>query len=840
MKDIQSSNKESNNKLELNDKIAEEFNLKSNEFFIESRAKLWDKLMIEKEENSKREKKEQIKIILKEGKIIDGISNVTTPYSIAQSNLKKSILKEIIVAKVIYLKKVSNIEITSLEEPEQEENCSNKEKENFELWDMNRPLIGDCKIEFCNFDTMEGKKIYWHSSAHLLASVIEKFYCAKICNGNSFQEGFFYDSYMGNFAIDPSKDFSSIEKQIKIIIKQNFPFTRLVLNKKQALSLFEDNKFKKDLILNRLKEDELTTAYRCGDFIDLCLGPHIPNLNMIKSLKIIKNSATNWLGIVTNDSLQRIYGISFPNEKLLKEYLKKKEEEEKRDHRYIGKQQNLFMFHNLSPGSCFWFGPGTYIYNKLLSFLRNQYNIREYIEVITPNIYNLKLWKISGHYRKFKDNMFLMKVENQGFGLKPVNCPTACLIFDSTVRSYRDLPIRIADFGVLHRNDISGAITGLTRAKRFEMDDTHIFCRYDQIMDEVIKFLDFMSYVYDIFGLKYELFLSTRSPKMTIGNIKLWDMAEKSLIEALNKFGKPWKFNPGKSAFYGPKIDITLIDSLGRKFKCSSTLQLDFQLPIRFNLMYKNENNTLKNKEEKLYENNLSNSKEVKEIDIFQKDEWDEEFKWEEKPLKPGFSRPCIIHRAIFFSIERFTAILIEHFGGKLPFWLSPRQICICTVNNKVQDYAEKWYLMLNYRGYQVFLDKSSNTLQKKIRNAQINEYKYIGVIGKEEVEGNSIDIRSCEGQRIGKYTLNKLINFFQSLEPRKSKEEINLLEKIYNNIKLNELEYNEEKLKLNLYLNGDECSNEDIALYEKLKNIEIDKDLLPNLFKWKKLMNLK
>jgi threonyl-tRNA synthetase len=234
---------------------------------------------------------------------------------------------------------------------------------------------------------MEGKKIYWHSSAHLLASVIEKFYCAKIYNGNSFQEGFFYDSYMGNFGIDPSKDFSSIEKQIKIIIKQNFPFTRLVLNKKQALSLFEDNKFKKDLILNRLKEDELTTAYRCGDFIDLCLGPHIPNLNMIKSLKIIKNSATNWLGIVTNDSLQRIYGISFPNEKLLKEYLKKKEEEEKRDHRYIGKQQNLFMFHNLSPGSCFWYQPGAHIFNKLIEFIRNQYKVRGYQEVISPNIY---------------------------------------------------------------------------------------------------------------------------------------------------------------------------------------------------------------------------------------------------------------------------------------------------------------------------------------------------------------------------------------------------------------------------------------------------------------------
>ena len=290
-------------------------------------------------------------------------------------------------------------------------------------------------------------------------------------------------------------------------------------------------------------------------------------------------------------------------------------------------------------------------------------------------------------------------------------------------------------------------------------------------MDEVLNFLEFMSYIYDIFGFKYELFLSTRSPKMTIGNIELWNLAEKSLIDALNKFGKPWKFNPGKSAFYGPKIDITLYDSMGRAFKCSSTLQLDFQLPIRFNLTYKNETKVLKDEEVKLDKKKSPKSaiefkkqEESKEIDIFEKDEWDEEFKWEEKSLKPGYSRPCIIHRAIIFSVERFTAILIEHYGGKIPFWLSPRQICICTVSNKVKDYAEKWYLMLQYRGFQVFLDQSSTTLQKKIRNAQIEQYNYIGVIGKDEVDQDSIDIRSCEGHRIGKFNMNKLINVFQAV----------------------------------------------------------------------------
>ena len=256
--------------------------------------------------------KNKIKITLKE-KEIDGISNVTTPYIIAQKHLKKSVLKEILVAKVKYLNVVSNIKIASLEDSEQEENCSSKEKEQFELWDMNNPLIGDCKIEFCNFDTKEGKTVFWNSSAFLLASLIEKLYSAKICKAKAFKEGFYCDSYMGNFAIDPLKDFNSIEKQIKILIKQNLSFTRLILTKKEALSLFEDNKYKVYLISSRLKENELTTAYSCGNFIDLCLGPHISNLNMIKSLKITNNSSTNWLGLVNNDNLQRIYGISFPN-----------------------------------------------------------------------------------------------------------------------------------------------------------------------------------------------------------------------------------------------------------------------------------------------------------------------------------------------------------------------------------------------------------------------------------------------------------------------------------------------------------------------------------------------
>ena len=826
--------------LESNIKIGGEFHKESNAPFIKDRAELWDKLYAAQTDKNKTLPQEPIKITLPDGNIVDGTSNVTTPYNVAEKHTKKSVLKEFLVAKVAYSKKISETQVKNIEDEEQEEKCSEKPKESFELWDMQRPLIGDCKIEFCNFETKEGQNTFWHSSAHLLGNAIEATFGAKLCTGPALEEGFYYDSYMGSYVIDPSKDFKEIEDKVKKCAQGNHPFERLVMTKQEALDLFKANPFKVQLISSKVKDDEITTAYRCGDFVDLCLGPHIPNLNMIKALKITKNSATNWLGKVTNDSLQRVYGIAFPNDKLLKEYIKKKEEEEKRDHRNIGKQQGLFMFHNLSPGSCFWYQPGAHIYNKLVEFIRNQYKVRGYQEVISPNIYNLKLWKTSGHYKNYKENLFLMKVENQGFGLKPMNCPGHCLMFDNVARSYKELPIRMADFGVLHRNEISGALSGLTRVRRFQQDDAHIFCRYDQIMNEVLCFLDFMSYVYDIFGFKYDLFLSTR-PEKKLGSTKLWDMAEQSLTDALNKFGKPWKLNPGDGAFYGPKIDIKLFDALGRSHQCG-TIQLDFQLPIRFNLVYKTEEQVMKEDKDKPKEE--EKPKELNEYgeplgkELYKADEWDEEeFNWEEKGIKPGYARPCILHRAILGSVERCSAILIEHFAGKFPFWLSPRQICICTVNNKVEDYAEKWNLMLKYKGYQVYFDKSSATLQKKVRNAQIAQYNYIGVIGQEEVDGNIIDIRTREGERIGKYTMNKLIEFFESLEPKKSKAELDLLEKVSQGIKFEDLDANEAKLKYNLYLNGDECSEDDKKLYQILEKQDIDKEQFPNLFKWKKLM---
>ena len=326
--------------LESKAKIGGEFVKEYNALFIKERAELWDKLFAAQEEKNKSLPQEPIKVTLPDGKEVEGTSNVTTPFNIAEKHTKKSALKEFLVAKVTYSKKVSETKVKSVDDEEQEEKCSEKPKETFELWDMNRPLVGDCKIEFCNFETKEGQTTFWHSSAHLLGGAIETVYGAKLCIGPPLEEGFYYDSYMGTYVIDPANDYKAIEDQVKKNSHGNHPFTRLVMTKKEALELFKANPFKVQLISSKVKEDELTTAYRCGDFVDLCLGPHIPNLNMIKALKVTKNSATNWLGKVTNDSLQRVYAIAFPSDKF-----KKKEEEEKRDYRDIGKQLGLFMFH---------------------------------------------------------------------------------------------------------------------------------------------------------------------------------------------------------------------------------------------------------------------------------------------------------------------------------------------------------------------------------------------------------------------------------------------------------------------------------------------------------------
>ncbi len=496
------------------------------------------------------------------------------------------------------------------------------------MWDLTRPIEGDCNIEYCTFEDKEGKTVFWHSSAHILGSALENTFGSYLCIGPALEEGFYYDSYTGKMAIEES-DYKVIEDAAVSAVKANSPYQRLTLSKAEALELFKHNPFKVQLITNKIPEDMKTTAYRCGNLIDLCMGPHLMSTGIVKAFKVTKNSSCYWLGNAINDSLQRVYGISFQSEKELKEWIKRREEEEKRDHRNIGRQQDLIMFHNLSPGSCFFYPDGAHIYNKLMGFIRKEYELRGFTEVISPNMYNLRLWKTSGHYKNYKDCMFLLKVENQGFGLKPMNCPGHCLMFDSKARSYKELPIRYADFGVLHRNELSGALSGLTRVRRFQQDDAHIFCTPEQIMDEICGQLEFLEYVYQIFGFEYELFLSTK-PEKALGDHALWEKAEKALADALNKFGKPWKINPGDGAFYGPKIDIKLYDALKRQHQCG-TIQLDFQLPIRFNLSYRTDEVVKQEESKEKTEQPKPEQKDNVNKEVYPKDDYDEEeYVWEE------------------------------------------------------------------------------------------------------------------------------------------------------------------------------------------------------------------
>lgn len=387
-------------------------------------------------------------------------------------------------------------------------------------------------------------------------------------------------------------------------------------------------------------------------------------------------------------------------------------------------KQELVMFNDLSPGSAFWLPKGARIYNKLIEFIKKQYWVRGYDEVITPNIFNLDLWHQSGHALHYKDDMFSFEVEGQEWAMKPMNCPGHCLMFGSAIRSYRDLPIRYADFGVLHRNELSGALTGLTRVRRFQQDDAHIFCREDQITEEVLGALNFMKYVYDIFGMTYKLELSTR-PKKALGEKELWDKAEASLEEAMNTFaGKGnWRVNPGDGAFYGPKIDIKVMDAMDRIHQCA-TVQLDFQLPIRFDLKY-----TTDSKEE-----------------------------------GKQFSRPIIVHRAMLGSVERMFAVLCEHWAGKWPLWLSPRQAMVIPIHKDFGDYADSIRQKLHDAGFYADVDLSKATFQKKVRNAQIAQYNFQLVVGASEVENGTVNIRTRENKVEGEMKVDEMIAHLEKL----------------------------------------------------------------------------
>lgn len=644
-----------------------------------------------------------ITITLADGSIKQGTAWETTPADIAKG-ISNSLFKRTVVAKL------------------------NGDAE--QLWDLERPLESSCKLELLSFEDDLGKKVFWHSSAHILGEASERRFGCSLCIGPPIESGFYYEMGLPDGGAVQQSDWKPLETLVGQIVKEQQPFQRLVLSKNDLLEMFKDNKYKQHIIKDKIKDGEFTTVYRNGPLIDLCRGPHVPNTGRIETFAIMKNSASYFLGNKDNDSLQRIYGVSFPDKKQMAAHKKFIEEAAKRDHRKIGQDQELFFFHPLSPGSAMWLPHGTRIYNTLLSFIKEQYWKRGYNEVISPNMFNSELWKISGHWDYYKDDMFVLeanKDDKEQFALKPMNCPGHALMFGHRVRNYKELPWRVADFGVLHRNEASGALSGLTRVRRFQQDDAHIFCREDQIGEEITGLFDFLRTVYGLFGFSFKMKLSTRPDKF-LGKIETWDAAEDKLRFALNEFagapgGVPWELNEGDGAFYGPKIDITIMDSLRREWQCA-TIQLDFQLPQNFGLEYMTSEMVAKPKDDA----EEAKPKQGEPKKALEATAGGAEVKKERviRPLTSGCARPVMIHRAIAGSIERFTGILIEHFGGKWPFWLSPRQILVIPVGKGYQEYAEEVKDIFHKQNMFVDVDLTGETLPKKIRTGQLAQYNFI------------------------------------------------------------------------------------------------------------------
>ncbi|BGP14692.1 hypothetical protein JCM10213_006228 [Rhodosporidiobolus nylandii] len=640
--------------------------------YLASRVELFEQLKKEADEKLAAMPRQPIKVTLPDGAVKEGTSYETSPMEIALG-ISKGLAEKTVIAKV-----------------------------NGELWDLERPFEGDASLELLDFEHPEGKKVWWHSSAHILGECCERHYGCHLAVGPPTDEGFFYEMGMNSDRVVAQTDYEQLETLAKKVVKDKQKFERLEVSKENLLRMFAYNPFKTHIINDKIPDGTSTTVYRCGPMIDLCRGPHIPHTGRVKSLAVLKNSSSYFLGDAANESLQRIYGISFPDTAQMKEYKKFLEEAAKRDHRRIGKDQELFFFHDMSPGSCFWLPHGTRIYNTLVEFMRSEYRKRNYQEVITPNMFNSKLWETSGHWQNYADDMFKLDVEKETFALKPMNCPSHCLVFASRDRSYRELPIRMADFGVLHRNEASGALTGLTRVRRFQQDDAHHFCMPEQIEEEMDVCFEFLNEIYGTFGFEFQLKLSTR-PEKFLGKVETWDEAEKMLSKSLDKFvpGK-WTVDPGDGAFYGPKIDITIQDALKRKHQCA-TIQLDFQLPQRFELSYRS----------------AEGGEGDKQV------------------------RPVMIHRAILGSVERFTAILTEHFAGKWPLWLSPRQVVVIPVAGPHKEYAKEVQQKLWDAGLYADADLSDSTLPKKVRNAEIAQYNFIFVVGSEEAESRSVNVRN-------------------------------------------------------------------------------------------------
>ncbi len=566
-----------------------------------------------------------------------------------------------------------------------------------ELIDMEAPLLKGGKFELETSTSLNLEPVLNHSCAHLLANAIKELYPnAMFGVGPAIEEGFYYDMDLGDVKLT-EEDLPKIEKKMQSIVASGVEIKRHVVTKSEALDMFKNDKYKMELI-NELKSDEEISIYEQGNFFDLCRGPHVSSVKWLKNFKLLSVSGAYWRGDSSKAQLQRIYGTCFMNDEALKAHLHNLEERKKRDHRKLGKELELFMLSEYGPGFPFWLPNGMILRRNLEAFWYNIHTDNGYLFVQTPIMLNRELWETSGHWYNYKENMYTSTIDEKEFAIKPMNCPGGMLVYKNSIHSYRDFPLRIGELGLVHRHEASGALNGLFRVRNFTQDDAHIFITEDQIEEEISRLIDLYDQVYKVFNLQYHIELSTRPLDKYIGKIETWDKAEHALASAMEKKGIKYILNPGDGAFYGPKLDFKLRDSMNRIWQCG-TIQLDMNLPERFDLTYVAENG------EKL--------------------------------------RPIMLHRALFGSIERFIGILIEHYAGAFPLWLAPKQVVIIPVNNEAHlAYATKVQAQLKKAGLRVAIDDRDEKLNYKIRESQTKKVPYTLVLGDNEMNNESVTYR--------------------------------------------------------------------------------------------------
>ncbi len=581
------------------------------------------------------------------------------------------------------------------------------------LVDLSHALQGDVQLEIITPESPEALNIYRHSTAHVLAEAVQRLFPGtRFGIGPAIAEGYYYD-FDSSHTFTP-EDLDKIQAEMEKIVKEDKPFVRREVSREEALQVFGDRGevYKVELI-NELPEDAVISCYQQGDFLDLCTGPHVPATGKLKAIKLMSLAGAYWRGSEKNKMLQRVYGTAFFDKAELEQYLFRLEEAKRRDHRKLGAELELFAIMDEGPGFPFFFPKGMILRNELESFWRSEHRKAGYQEIKTPIILNRTLWEQSGHWQHYKENMYFTRIDDEDFAVKPMNCPGGMLVYRSSLHSYRDLPLRMGELGLVHRHELSGALHGLMRVRCFTQDDAHIFMLPGQIKDEIIGVINLIDKFYSIFGFEYHVELSTK-PEKAMGSDEIWEMATNALREALEAKGMPYKVNEGDGAFYGPKIDFHLKDCLGRTWQCG-TIQLDFLMPEKFDLTYVGEDG--------------------------QK------------------HRPVMIHRVIFGSIERFIGILTEHFAGAFPVWLAPVQVKLLTVTDRAISYGKELRNRLEEAGIRVELDSRNEKIGYKIREAQVQKIPYMLVLGDKEADNKTVAVRKRGAGDLGAMGVTELIS---------------------------------------------------------------------------------